>query len=149
MNLDANRIAPHLYQGAHPAPRTPLRQLGFDVLVLCAYERQEPDSAYSGVKIVRAPMDDANYIPAEALPAARAVASAWRAGHRVLVTCNMGRNRSGLVVALALCILTGKPGRECLLHVRRHRQGALMNTTFSAFLASLPGRAQSDSEVRT
>lgn len=41
----------------------------------------------------------------EAARAARGTALALRDGRRVLVTCNAGRNRSGLVVVLALLAL--------------------------------------------
>jgi hypothetical protein len=139
--IDANRIASKLHQGAHPPPGPFVRLAGFDVLVLCAQERQPPAGSYPGVKVYSAPMDDSAWVPREmAMGAAQVVAKEIRAGKRVLVCCNMGINRSGLVNALALWLLTGKPGKECLWQVQERRPGALRNSAFAIFVGMLPAR---------
>ena len=55
-------------------------------------------------------------------------------GHRVLVHCSTGFNRSALVAGLILTE-TGLPGRDALARVRERRPGALFNETFAEFLA--------------
>ncbi len=86
-----------------------------------------------------------------ALRAADFVASSVRAKRRVLVTCQMGVNRSGLIVAVALHKLTGLPGRSCIEIVRKNRgmqhvPGTarylmpLCNKSFERAVAALPDR---------
>ena len=55
---------------------------------------------------------------------AREIAADLKAGKRVLVTCRMGRNRSGFVAALALRLL-GVPATDALRVVRSRRKDAL------------------------
>jgi protein-tyrosine phosphatase len=69
----------------------------------------------------------------------RLVADLVSAGHRVLVHCRMGFNRSVLVVATALTYM-GLSGREALDDLRRRRPGALFNELFAAHVERLPPR---------
>lgn len=136
---DVSEIAPNLYQGANPPQGATLHELGFDVLVLCAEERQPPPSAFPGLRLIYTPMDDWRVVPkALASAVARQVAQEVRRGRRVYVACNMGCNRSGLVVALTLRLLTGKSGLECVRHVQRRRPSALFNHWFRGWLVCLP-----------
>jgi hypothetical protein len=64
------------------------------------------------------------------------------AGRRVLVACAGGRNRSGLVLGLALRELLGCSGAEALRLVQLRREDALNNETFARHLAALPPPAQ-------
>lgn len=70
---------------------------------------------------------------------ARLVADLVAAGHRVLVHCRLGLNRSVLVVATALTYM-GLSGREALADLRRRRPGALFNEVFAAHVEALPPR---------
>ena len=70
---------------------------------------------------------------------ARLVADLVAAGHRVLVHCRLGFNRSVLVVATALTYM-GLSGREALADLRRRRPGALFNEVFAAHVEALPPR---------
>lgn len=139
---DANRIQGELWQGARPPTGRALRELGIDTLVLCAEEIQPPDTAFPGVRVIRAPLDDTWDLPATqfclALAAAERVARDLSAGRRVLVTCAMGLNRSGLVSSLALHRLTGRSGAECAALVRTARPRALFNQHFGELLEILP-----------
>lgn len=139
--VDADRIAPRLWQGSRPPTGLTLAQRGFDVLVLCAFY-QPPPEEFPGLQIARAPMHDSYAIPDVAFDAARLVAVQLAVGQRVLVTCEAGFNRSGLVSALALWYLTGKPGVDCLWQVQTARPGALFNKVFAATLFHLPARRQ-------
>lgn len=131
--IDATRIGPKLHQGSEPPQGSTLRRAGFDVVVLCAMEIQPPSSAFVGVEVLHYGIDDGP-VTAElwsrAKRAARAVAHRIRKGKRVLVTCAQGRNRSGLVVALALRELTGRSGHRIVAHVRSLRTNALANPYF-------------------
>jgi protein-tyrosine phosphatase len=66
------------------------------------------------------------------------VVAAVRAGRRVLVACAGGRNRSGLVVGLAVRDLLGCSGAQALTWVQSRREDALNNATFASHLAGLP-----------
>jgi protein-tyrosine phosphatase len=66
------------------------------------------------------------------------VVTAVRAGRRVLVACAGGRNRSGLVVGLAVRELLGCSGVQALNWVQSRRENALNNATFARHLAGLP-----------
>jgi len=122
---------------------------GFQVLVLCAQEHQPSGSRFPGVHVVHAPFDDWEPSSSEWRIARRAgtvVAQALRGGQRVLVTCAMGRNRSGLVVALALIESTGAAPELVIGKIARLREGALSNPHFVRALRALRklGRAGSE-----
>ena len=63
-------------------------------------------------------------------------ASLVRSGHRVLVHCGMGLNRSALVAGVILHKL-GMPGSHTVQQLQARRRGALFNDTFATYLASL------------
>jgi protein-tyrosine phosphatase len=75
------------------------------------------------------------------------VVTAVREGKRVLVACAGGRNRSGLIVALAVREILGCSGYEALQLVQSRRENALNNVTFAEHLTSL--RAPAIVEART
>lgn len=138
--MTATRISPHLYQGG-------VDDLAgardFDVVVLCAIERQFPGSTFPGVSIYRCPLDDSTLSAHEwklAAAASAFLAPLIRGGRRCLVTCQAGRNRSGLVNALTLHRLTGWSGRDCVNHIQAHRENALTNESFVDALCTLPKR---------
>ena len=140
MSLDASPIVPGLWQGSAPTSVADLRQHGIDLLVLCAVEIQPSDAALRGISFMRVPLTDDGRMPdAEwdlAFESGCVVAQLVREGHQVLVTCAMGRNRSGLVSAIALHVLTGKPGSTCVDWVQRRRPNALTNPAFVAALTA-------------
>jgi protein-tyrosine phosphatase len=69
----------------------------------------------------------------------RLVADLVSEGHRVLVHCRMGLNRSALVIATALTYL-GMNGSQALAHLREIRPGALFNETFAEHVLALRAR---------
>ena len=143
-----DQIVSGLFQGSAPDEGEKLKQQGFSILVLCAEEHQPESRRFPGLEaVIHAPNDDNGLTmsPSErsiALRAAALVARYVRDGKNVLVTCRAGRNRSGLVVALALHIMTGKSGRLCLERVRKFRQDALIGGPFVKFLESLPAKSR-------
>lgn len=134
-----------LYVGSAPPPGTYSDR--FDVIVLTAEEYQPMRSMFPDVRVRRFPFDDAQR------PALHDLAMAWTAAQsvagdlirqrRVLVTCAMGRNRSALVAALAVHLVTGDSGADALRLVREKRVDdvgvrALSNQSFQRFLRSIP-----------
>lgn len=130
-----------LAQGGQPATGMPSR--AFDLLVLAAEEYQPDRRMFpSNQRVVYAPIDDAELTMPEAYTAEIAsaiVADALRAGRSVLSTCMAGRNRSGLVSALALTKLHGWSGPYAADRVRATRPGALTNPSFLRYLSRIPG----------
>lgn len=102
-----------LAQGSAPAFGA---RLPFDTIVLAAKEYQP---RLPGYETIHMPLDDGPepdpITQAQIRATAHAVAQRVRAGRRVLVTCWMGRNRSGVISALALVEL----GLSCERAVRR------------------------------
>lgn len=120
-------IAGSLAQGSAPPPGV---RLPFDTVVLAAREWQ-PE--LPGHEVLRVPLSDDGPPPTPEERrlihenAAR-VTRRLRVGRRVLVTCWMGRNRSGVISALALVNLGVDPGRAVGL-IQRIRNG-LTNSYF-------------------
>ncbi len=59
-------------------------------------------------------------------------------GKKVLIHCNAGRNRSGLVSALVVRRYYKISGQEALNYVRGKRPQAIANPHFEAYLEELP-----------
>jgi hypothetical protein len=138
-----NYVTPQIAQGSRPPAGSWLRENGFTAVVFAAYEFQPEPKYYPGVVIVRASLDDSgspmtNREWSDALRASAFVATLVKKDHLVYCSCWMGKNRSGLVSALAIHRLTGISGRRAADHVRLRRPGALSNSSFSAALDALP-----------
>ena len=104
-----SEVIPNLFVGCKPPEGSLLRELGFHMLLLCADEHQPDASRFPGVQVLRPRMlDDGTESPSDvvrkACPYARQVAAALAGRKKVLVTCQWGYNRSGIVAALALRI---------------------------------------------
>lgn len=146
--LDADKIIPRLWQGAYPAYNMLDVKKHFDVLVLCADELHMigKDVYFPTLTILRVglydkePIRDGDLEKAEVM--AKNVAEAYRLGKRILITCAVGLNRSGLVTALALRFIENKSGEECARIVKAARFDALYNNAFNAYICSLPSPNQ-------
>ncbi|MFJ8691459.1 protein-tyrosine phosphatase family protein [Streptomyces roseolilacinus] len=92
----------------------------------------------TGVEHRVAPIPDGPLASAEldaVLDAAALTVRAVRAGRPTLVRCFAGYNRSGLVVAHALYVLTGRPASEIIALIRwRRSPWALHNGLFVRYL---------------
>jgi len=139
-SLDASHIVKNVWQGSVP-PRGPeVARCGFDVLVLCAMEHQYHPREYPRVIVIRTPLDDAILTCKEwssANVAAVKTAALVRQGAKVLITCHAGRNRSGLVTAIVLHLLTGHRGEDIVRRIQKKRFGALTNPSFVRQLITL------------
>jgi hypothetical protein len=142
--LDASRVWKGLYQGSFPRPGRTVAKAGFTTLILCAEELQPRSREYPGIECVaHVAIDDGELTKEElerALTGAGCALETLAKGHRVLVTCAAGLNRSGLVTALVMHGLTGMSGKDCVEHVRKHRSGALRNESFVRWLSRIPAR---------
>lgn len=145
-----------LWMGAYPPYRegSRLHDYGFRVLVLCAKEFQpplkRPTIEFPGMRVYSIPLDDdpessAREFQETVLRARDGAACVFRRVVRTreptLVTCMAGRNRSGLVTALLIRMLTKNrvEGREAVHLIRLARgASALSNQQFSSFLEALP-----------
>jgi len=128
--LSGGRLA----QGSAPPPRA---RIPFDVVVLAAEEYQ-PD--LPGYRVLHVPLDDGpppdKVTRLRIRSAARTVADHVRIGHRVIVTCWQGRNRSGVIAGLALVEL-GVPRDRAVRRIRELRDG-LTNPYFRAMVEGRP-----------
>ena len=146
---DFDQIYPNLFQGSYPRLTESLMKQ-FDVVVYCAVEKQPSKSALKNVprnkKAIGIPLEDDPYQPItlelehELKRRAFELAGMLRAGKKVLVTCAMGLNRSGIVSALTLMAVTGCHGRKAFETVQQRRRPAddgtraLFNPMFARFI---------------
>lgn len=158
--MKAQELHPGLWQGSWPPPGPWLAQRGFTTLVLCAFEYQPPHyihpnhaahgalgtsaaNPWPGVEVIYAPNDDDFEQPPSrevlrlAIKAGRIVAARLAQKRKVLVTCNMGKNRSGLVSALGLHLHLGISGEAATRIVQTKRTGGLRNPRFIHMLSKL------------
>lgn len=131
-----SEILPGLWQGGshYQDPK----DLNYFDAVLTLYRSAPP---------AKWPVEERRFIIADSreLPDAQELADAvdwayrkWTSGRRVLVRCQAGLNRSGLVVALIL-YKEGWPVREIIPRLRVKRSPyALCNTAFVEYLQRLP-----------
>jgi hypothetical protein len=120
---DVTHLAGDLWIGS--APRSMRGRERFDVIFLCAEEWQPPAENFPGAVVRRCGFDDSGDLTDEeidvALNAAAQAAEDLVAGRTVLLTCAMGRNRSALVSALALHMVTGESAMRTGRLVREKR----------------------------
>lgn len=109
----------------------------FDCVVFTALEFQPMPTQVDMLKpceVLMHPFDDCELTTThlrQAIDLANRVARRVRDGKHVLVTCHMGLNRSGLVVALAAHQLTGLSGEQIVRRIQLRREGALSNRSFA------------------
>ncbi len=102
--------------------------------VVCLRPRFDVDMP-SLVEYIYAPIPDGRSVaPAAVEPTVALVVERVQAGKTVLVHCIAGRNRSGLIVGLALRDLYGMDGRAARDLVLDRRPNALYNPAFVEYL---------------
>jgi predicted protein tyrosine phosphatase len=120
------------------AIRTQVTKRDFDTVVT-AYSQANP--AGSNVKELRFTFHDGDmkdFDPERDLTfLVREAHSDWKAGKKVLIRCQAGINRSGLITALVL-IRDGHTPREAIDLIRSTRcEGAITNTHFEEYLLNV------------
>lgn len=131
--VDASLLLANLFQGGAPAVGSRVRRAGFDTLVLAAEEYQPAAELFPGVRVMHVPLDDAKPSPEELAMIRKAgwlVAKEVQAGRRVLVTCMAGRNRSGIINAVALRWLTGRSPDAIVAHIRDKRMASALSNPY-------------------
>lgn len=139
--MSANQVVKNLWMGAAPPPHNNLRA-HFDHLVLAAEEYQPDKKHFGGLDVLHVPMNDDKDKPMSledklrAMEAAHKVIEWMKSRQRVLVTCESGHNRSGLIIALALIIGPQKASPDEAIKLVRAARGplALLNTHFVSLL---------------
>jgi protein-tyrosine phosphatase len=136
--MSRSEIVPNLFVGSKPSPG---QHEGFDTIVLAAMEYQPASELFPGAEVIRVPLDDVPNRPlredeiADATKVGSRVARRLRAGRRVLVTCRLGLNRSGLIAALAMHEVYGMSADAIIARLRRARGvWALSNPNFERLL---------------
>lgn len=130
-----------LWQGGCPVDFDWVGGTGIDVVLDVAdADAHPPAEQIEGLVYLKCPLldDEALPEPGVTLRLAAVVAGLVEDGHRALVHCTFGRNRSGLMATLVVRELLGIGGAEALAHVQNRRDRAANNETFARWLASLP-----------
>jgi protein-tyrosine phosphatase len=131
--VNVSDIAPGLLMGSWPERMTQWP----DVIVNCALRRHRP--LIEGRIVINFAFADEPRLPdVAAMHAVADTINLYRArGMSVLVHCEAGLNRSGLIVALAL-VRAGMKGTDALATIRARRHAdCLCNDTFAAYIAAL------------
>ena len=134
-------VADQLWHGGCPVDFEWVRRQGVDTVVdLADADAYPPAEQIDGLTYLKCPLVDGGAVPDPSLTLrlAALVAGLVRDGHRALVHCTFGRNRSGLLATLVVRDLLGLTGADALAHVRERRDGAVNNDAFAQWLRSLP-----------
>jgi hypothetical protein len=130
-----------LWQGGCPVDFDWVRSTGIDVVLDVAdADAYPPADEIEGLIYLKSPLVDHDSLPDQGLTLrlAAVVAGLVQDGHRALVHCTFGRNRSGLMATLVVRELLGLTGAEALAYVRARRKGVVNNDAFRDWLESLP-----------
>jgi len=167
--IEANEITPRLYMGSVPPVGSEVYKSGFSLLVLCALpdeyrhvykikSDQSIASLFPNTQVIIVSLND-NFLtkPSQEekeriLRSSSDVVNSIRNNRKVLITCMQGRNRSGLVAALAIRELCGWSGSQAKSRVRLKRKlehgVALMNPQFVQILDELPAPLENNSPAK-
>lgn len=118
LGLDADRVGPKLWVGSYNENDALISRAGFTHVFRVAKE----------LRLCEFPLDDAPLTLSQIHfldRAVDAVIDALRCGGRVLVTCQMGINRSALVAALVLVRHYGLKPTSALAEVRTFRRAPI------------------------
>jgi hypothetical protein len=130
-----------LWHGGCPVDFDWVRTTGIDVVLDVAdADAHPPADAIEGLTYLKCPLVDGGTVPDPTLTLGLAalVARLVDDGHRALVHCTFGRNRSGLMATLVVRELLGLSGADALAHVRSRRRKVANNAAFEEWLGSLP-----------
>jgi len=104
--LEANHVVGNLWQGSRPPVGDYRMFESFDIVVLCAQEYQPSARELRVSHVIHIPFDDSYDVSVrqltDILRKTIRVRAALDLGKKVLVTCQAGLNRSGLVSAWSL-----------------------------------------------
>lgn len=122
-----------------------MKELGVDTVIDTdgTIDHNAPD-APDTIIYIHFPVSDSE-LPEEGTLHAlgRLVAEMTGRGHKVLIHCFLGLNRSNLLAAVALTYM-GMDGRQAVDHIQKVRPGALDIELFTGYLSKLPANDFSD-----
>jgi protein-tyrosine phosphatase len=130
-----------VWHGGCPVDFAWVRDTGIDVVLdLADADAYPPAAEVERLTYLKCPLVDDVEVPdpSVTLRLASLVAGMVGDGHRALVHCTFGRNRSGLVATLIVRDLLNLSGAAALDFVRERRNGVVNNVAFEKWLASLP-----------
>jgi protein-tyrosine phosphatase len=130
-----------VWHGGCPVDFAWVRDTGIDVVLdLADADAYPPAAEVERLTYLKCPLVDDVEVPdpSVTLRLASLVAGMVGDGHRALVHCTFGRNRSGLVATLIVRELLNLSGAAALDFVRERRNGVVNNVAFEKWLASLP-----------
>lgn len=130
-----------LWHGGCPVDYALARTAGITTVVdLSDADTYPPVGETGGFVYLKVPLVDAEDLPDLGLVTrlASLVAGLIEDGHRVLVHCTFGRNRSGLLVSLVVREVLGLSGADAVAYVQARRRNTVNNTAFATWLRSLP-----------
>jgi len=140
--IEIAEIAPGLFQSSAirwPWDKEKVKAKGIDVVIDLSGQF-DPSMDWLTAYLYWPIKDEAKLPPVRELHDVAEFASRmlWTDGHRVLIHCTAGFNRSGLVNGVILNV-HGISGAEALRMIRQARPGALSNPTFATYVVTLPG----------
>jgi protein-tyrosine phosphatase len=130
-----------VWHGGCPVDFAWVRDTGIDVVLdLADADAYPPAAEVERLTYLKCPLVDDVEVPdpSVTLRLASLVAGMVGDGHRALVHCTFGRNRSGLVATLIVRELLNLSGAAALDFVRERRNGVVNNVAFEKWLSSLP-----------
>lgn len=135
-------ITASLWQGSRPEKGGELAREGFHAVVLADDEYQPGAKYFPGVRVLHCPLlDQLDQRPediARMILVSKEVSRLIQSGAKVLSTCRMGLNRSGVISALALCDLGHDPAKAIAAVRRARGPYGLSNKTFERIVLSYP-----------
>lgn len=143
MFLDANWVIPNrLAIGAMPHSVNIVWNHGFDYLLVMAAEHswaKETGPHRAWVDVI--PLYDEPKLTIKEKDklsrASKRVVKLLKNGFKVLITCNAGLNRSGLMTAMVVRELYKVNGLVASRLIQRARRGTLQNTTYRQYVEGL------------
>jgi Dual specificity phosphatase, catalytic domain. len=147
--LDANKIAPRLWQGGlgdYEGCKLAIRRKDFDIVVVLAPDAEvKLYSSKDGKEFpeviefaLRDEKSDLDYLP-ELVKLSKYLAKQIKRGKTVLCACRQGWNRSSLLVCATLLQLYPKlSGKQISKTVKSRRKYSLSNPHFEKFIESIP-----------
>ena len=150
MSIPGVQLCERLWISGMPNPGWDAENSGVDIIVSVADHTcpqagrrfewgTRGDSAGAGrILYIHWPIEDGDLPQASLLGLiVEQISAGIRKGHTVLIHCQEGRNRSGLIAGLVLRNLYHISGREALTHIREKQIGAVSNKTFANYLENL------------
>lgn len=138
--IDSHQILPNISIGGAPPEGYFVSNAGFDILVLCAIERQLKNFTNVDVYNIELSDDGIDLLTfdqkRDSLILADKLANEIRFGKNILFTCMMGLNRSSLIAAITIMLLYPEKSLNETMSLIRENRGrwALSNHDFVEYL---------------